>query len=113
MKQQIAIIGNSLKLGSVKHDFEHKLKLVEIYDDKIIILFDPDSYIKKFGQFNNIVAIDFSGNKIWTAELPTNSSGDLYLSITSRDPLIAYSIKGFDCEIDTATGKVNAIEFIK
>lgn len=82
-------------------------------DDKIIVLFDPDSKTGKFGQFPNLIAIDRRGQKIWTAQLPTTETGDAYYRISSRKPLIAYSVCSYSCEIDTQTGKIKQKIFYK
>src|SRR5262245_13198964 len=72
--------------------------------DKIVILLDPDSYRSKFGQFPNLIAVRENGQRVWTAQLPTAESGDRYYRISSTNPLIAYSVRSYSCEIDTTTG---------
>ncbi len=80
---------------------------------RIIVLLDPDAYTEKFGQFPNLLAVSPSGNRLWTAELPTTDPGDRYYKITSRAPLIASSIWSYECEIDPATGKIKNRIFYK
>jgi len=82
-------------------------------DKIIIILYDPDAYASKFGQFPNLIALLPSGERLWTAELPTTTSGDRYYKIASRIPLVAYSIYSEECEIDPATGRIISHRFIK
>ena len=53
----------------------------------VIVLFDPESNMRKFGQFPNLVAYSPDGREIWKAELPTHESGDCYLRIVSERPL--------------------------
>ena len=77
------------------------------------MLFDPDAYTEKFGQFQNLIALKETGELIWKAELPTTTSGDRYYKIAKRLPLVAYSIYSYQCEIDPATGKIKARTFIK
>ncbi len=80
---------------------------------KLIVLFDPDSKINKFGQFANLIAVDILGRTIWTAELPTTETGDAYYRIVSQNPLVAYSVCSFSCEIDLDTGKIKHKSFYK
>ena len=89
--------------------------ILEAYQstDRILILYDPDSYKIKTGQFNNLLCLNIIGEKLWVAELPTTQSGDCYYKIKSINPLIAYSINSFICEVDTVSGKILNKEFIK
>lgn len=80
---------------------------------KVIVLFDPDEYIPKVGQFNNLIALDINGNKLWEAELPTTETGDCYFKILSNSPIKAKSFKSYNCEIDVDTGKIISKEFTK
>ena len=95
-----------IEFGGKKIKLEYPIFDAFAQDDKIIILFNPDSYKKKFGQFPNLIAISRTGEIIWTAELPTNSSGDRYYQLSSRIPLTVDSIFSFECEIDVGTGKI-------
>lgn len=80
----------------------------------VIVLYAPDSLSQRFGQFANLVAIDpATGEQRWAAELPTTSSGDRYYSVSSRKPLVAYSVKSFVCTLDPATGRIIGREFVK
>ena len=80
---------------------------------QIIILLDPDSYTESFGQFRNLVSINYKGESIWEAPLPTTQSGDRYYKISSKSPLIAYSVWSYRCEIDPQTGQILRREFYK
>jgi len=80
---------------------------------RTIVLFDPDSYTEKFGQFPNLIALDNEGQKIWTAQLPTTQSGDRYFQVRSTAPLIANSIYSYRCEIDSDTGRIRQKDFYK
>jgi hypothetical protein len=82
-------------------------------DEKVVVLLDPDAFVEKFGQFNNLCAVDFSGRLLWTAELPTTDPGDRYYKITSRTPLIAYSVWSYECEIDADTGRITRRIYFK
>ncbi len=80
---------------------------------KVIVLFDPDELIPKFGQFNNLIAIDMHGIKLWEAELPTSDTGDCYYKISSKSPLRAISYKSYICEIDLNSGRIISKSFTK
>ncbi|MBY0273391.1 MAG: hypothetical protein K2X02_08335 [Alphaproteobacteria bacterium] len=72
-----------------------------------IILFDRGSNIKKWGQFPNIICLNSKGDKIWTVELPTTSTGDSYYQMGFEDgKLIGDSWRSYSCEIDVNTGKI-------
>jgi hypothetical protein len=79
----------------------------------VIVLFNPDAYTEKFGQFPNLVALRPTGERLWTAELPTTTSGDRYYKVSSRAPLVVYSIYWVECEIELSTGRIKARRFYK
>jgi hypothetical protein len=89
--------------------------ILEVYQlaDRILVLYDPDTYNLAFGQFKNLLCLNLKGGKLWEAELPTTQSGDCYYKIKSVNPLIAYSINSYICEIDIVSGKILNKEFIK
>lgn len=105
--------GNTIRLGEHSWQVEYRIKDVFRVGERIIALYDPDSYKEKFGQFPNLVAFDLNGRDLWTAELPTNESGDCYVEIVSKNPLVVNSWKSFSCEIDLETGKIKGKEFYK
>ena len=80
--------------------------------DIVIVLIDAPAVIKH-GQFQNLLAFDRLGRRLWTADLPTTNTGDTYYAIGSRDPLVALSTQSFDCEIDTTTGHIMRKTFTK
>ena|SRR6266567_4830445 len=92
---------------------EHPIADAFELEGRVIVLFNPDAYTEKFGQFPNLVALRSDGQREWTAQLPTTTSGDRYYRIASRTPLVAYSIYSVECEIDPATGRIKARRFFK
>jgi hypothetical protein len=72
----------------------------------VVVLYDPDAYRETFGQFPNLIAFSVSGEKLWTAALPTNESGDRYYRAYLRDGLMADSLKSFACRIDESSGRI-------
>lgn len=79
----------------------------------IVILFDPDAADEGNGRFHNLMAVDRAGQVQWTAELPTEEPGDRYYKIASSEPLIAYSVRSYDCVIDQSTGRILNKSFTK
>ena len=109
----ISFSERTVNVRSKSIELEYPVANAFMLGDKIIVLFDPDAYTEKFGQFKNLIAVNADGEKIWTAELPTNESGDRYQQVSSRSPLVAYSWKSFDCEIDESTGRIKKKIFTK
>ena len=89
--------------------------------DKVIVLFDPDSYLvdpnykvmrlKGAPSYKNLIAFTKGGVKLWEAEFPRAS--DYYHRITSAVPLIVYSFSSYKCEIDPISGTIKSKEFYK
>jgi hypothetical protein len=81
----------------------------------VVALLDPDANLAKFGQFRNLLGLRRSGEIIWTAELPTSTTGDCYLAVDqdSADRLRARSFSSFDVVIDALTGAIESKEFTK
>jgi len=82
-------------------------------DGRVIVLLDPDARTERFGQFPNLLALAPDGDRLWTAELPTTTSGDRYYRITSQRPLVVESIYSEECEIDQDTGAIKSRRFLK
>lgn len=78
-----------------------------------IVLFAPDSDLRNYGQFRNVVAVDREGNLVWTAELPTTTTGDCYYKIGKRDPLTLYSTQSYDVVVNAETGRIIEKTFTK
>lgn len=105
-EKQIVIDGKAF-------DLEYTIVDAFEFNNLVVVLFDPDDYTLKFGQFANLLAINAAGKHIWTAELPTTASGDRYYKIASKQPLIVYSVCSYECEIDCATGRIVKSTFFK
>jgi hypothetical protein len=102
-----------LYINGRSFELEHPIsEAFELYG-KIIVLLNPDAYMEKFGQFQNLIALKETGELLWKAELPTTNSGDCYYKIASQLPLLVYSFSSWECEIDPATGRINARTFFK
>jgi hypothetical protein len=80
----------------------------------VVVLFEYDSV--KDWPLSNLIGLDPSGHKLWTAELPppTGFRGDVYLSPAHlRRPLQFVSFSSFICTLDVTTGRIIAAEFTK
>jgi hypothetical protein len=103
-----------LEINGQKKFYEFPIQTCINIKNILILLFDPDSYSKKSGQFDNLLGIDEKGEILWKAEHPTTQSGDRYYQIKgSEDSLIAYSIYSFECKIDVLSGKIVESNFYK
>ncbi len=73
--------------------------------ERIVVLYDymsgPTSR-----QFQNVEAFGPSGERLWTAQHPTNETADAYVRFLSVEPLRLSSFVGFDCELDPRTGRL-------
>jgi hypothetical protein len=106
-------VGRDLFIDGTRHELQYPIGNAIEYEDSVIILFDPDSADEGNGRFHNLVAFDRSGQALWTAELATKDAGDRYYKIPSSDPLIAYSVRSYDCVIDRRTGRILERTFTK
>lgn len=79
----------------------------------LVVLFDPDSDPRGYGTFPNLVAVDTDGEPRWTAALPTNSTGDCFVTIKSAEPLVALSWSSYECTIDPLTGAIERSVWLK
>ncbi len=109
----VSFSGRTLDVKGKSIELEYPVRDAFMLGDKIIVLFDPNAYIEKFGQFRNLIALTEDGDRLWSAELPTNQSGDTYFRVSSRNPLVANSFHSFDCEIDESTGRIRKKVFTK
>jgi hypothetical protein len=109
----ISYENQTLTVDGQAHQLEHRILDAIEYDDRVVVLFDPNAHVEKFGQFRNRIAISRHGTRLWVAELPTSTSGDRYYRIVRENSLRASSIYSLVCEIDPATGQILAKEFVK
>jgi len=109
----ISYDGNMLTADGKSYELEHRVADAIESNDRVVVLFDPDAYTAKFGQFPNLIAVSREGTKLWTAELPTTTSGDRYYRLIRGESLRAASIYSFVCEIDPRTGRILRKEFVK
>lgn len=109
----IIFSGNVLVIGGRECRLDFPIIQAVPAGQTAVVLYNPDAYTERFGQFRNLVAVNAQGSIVWTAELPTTSSGDRYYKIASADPLIVYSIWSVQCVIDPETGKIVTQTFTK
>lgn len=105
--------GNIIEINNIKVRLDHPVIDAFIIDEKVVVLFDPDDYIPKYGQFKNLIALNYLGEILWVAELPTTGTGDCYIKIISKNPIKAISYRSQICEINESTGKIVSKEFTK
>jgi hypothetical protein len=80
--------------------------------DRVLVLYD---YMAgpRHRQFQNLEAFTLDGVRLWTAEHPTSTTADAYVSITSVSPLRVSSIASYDCTLDEQSGRLLQSEFTK
>lgn len=105
--------GHNLRIDGV--DYRLAYPIVESFecDGVVVVMFEPDSNPKNWGQFPNIVAVDRQGRQTWEASLPTSNTGDRYYKITSRDPLTAYSVMSYEVVLNLTNGRILTTTFFK
>jgi hypothetical protein len=109
----ISFSGTKLEVDGQSIETEYPIADAFEASGLVVVRYDPDVYTDSFGQFPNLVAFQFDGTKAWTAQLPTNGSGDRYHTISSRAPIVVQSFSCFACEIDPDTGRIVARRFTK
>jgi hypothetical protein len=80
--------------------------------EQVLILYDPMAG-PRHRQFQNLEAFTLDGVRLWTAEHPTSTAADVYVSITSVSPLRAGSFAGYDCTLDVESGRLLQAAFTK
>lgn len=91
----------------------YKIKEAHEISNNILILFAPGEFKSEEKAFNNLHYYDRQGRMLWVAELPTDEPMDRYYKIKSIDPIIAYSVCSYSCNIDPSTGKIIESKFYK
>src|SRR6266511_3567654 len=66
-------------------------------DDRVVVLYDPDSDPRGRGTFPNLAALDASGRELWVAPTAESTTGDCYTHIASVRPLLVHAWSGFLC----------------
>lgn len=103
---KLSFSANRLALGDTVVETTYPIADALTLDNKVIVLYEPDAYTEKMGQFPNLVAFDQDGKQVWIAELPCNHSGERYHKIDVMEKLMGYTWGAYECEIDPATGKI-------
>lgn len=112
-KPEISFSGTNITVRELTWQVEHPVLQAFVVGSNVIVLYDPHIHKGKFGQFTNLVAFCFEGEKLWTAELPTNESGDSYRRAYVQDGLMADSWKSFACRIDESSGRIRSRTYYK
>jgi len=110
MSGPVAFEDRVLRMGATTVELEHPIADAFACGELILVLFRYDA---GWRQFSNLQAIASQGTRAWVAELPTSSSGDAYVGISSRDPLVAASWSGFQCTLDPHSGRITGKAFTK
>ena len=92
---------------------EHPISEAILLNNIVVVIYEPIAQEEKFRQFQNMVAFDLAGQKIWTAEHPTNTTNDCYINFVKTKPLTVWNFACYLCEIDPATGRIIKAQFTK
>jgi len=109
---------NILSVGSIQFELETVIKQVLPMHEIIVVLFDSLAENFLF-EVSNLAGMDYSGNEVWRAKLPSgygitpDPSRSSYMKITNVDPLKTYTSSGFVCRIDPASGRIIESVFTK
>jgi hypothetical protein len=109
----ISFNGRKLSINGTTHELEYPIAKAIQKEGQIFVLYDPDSFTAKTGQFRNVIAIGLDGTIHWRAELPTTTTGDRYYRIALNGSLQAASIFSEVCELNMATGQILRRELVK
>ncbi len=109
----IAFCERLLTIDGTTHELEHPIKLALESGSNVIVLFKKDGQDTRMKGFRNLICISRQGKRLWVAELPTTENMDRYYAIASSQPLIAYSVCSYECEIDPTSGRVVRASFFK
>jgi hypothetical protein len=103
---------SKLTLDGRDFELEYPIQDARELGSRVIVLFRPESS-RGVGQFQNLVAYDDEGRKLWAAEIPTNLGMDAYYQLLPGPELIADSYSSFRCTLDPETGVLVAKSFHK
>ena len=80
--------------------------------DRVLVLYD---YMAgpRHRQFQNLEAFTLDGVRLWTAEHPTSTTADVYVSISSVSPLRVTNFASYDCTLDIESGRLLESVFTK
>ncbi len=113
MTGDVTLLGNTVLVGDRRFELPHPADDAFVLADRLVVLYSPSSESGKVGQFPNLVAFSEDGDLVWIAELPTTQTGDCYYRVVSRQPLVANSVRSFQCTIDPDSGRLVSKEFMK
>lgn len=108
MGNRVMIAGRTI---SLRHPVDQAIRR----GDQLVVRYAVTEHLGRPGTFPNLEAVRLDGTVEWTAELPTNETGDCYyeMEVDGSGILIGRSFKSYVCQIDWASGKIVASEFVK
>jgi hypothetical protein len=110
---ELSFDGKRVSVGAQEWEVEYLIQDAIIIDGKVLVLYDPDARPNRYGQFRNLVAFNLKGEKIWTAEHPTNGTADVYIEIVKKEPFTVWNFACYNCTINPANGKLVEAIFTK
>lgn len=112
--KKVTYIDNFLYVNSQKIECSQVIKEVLEFEKIIVVLLNPNAKTDKKKKYRNLIAYDYKGQYIWSADLPKSRMvNDAYWKISSKSPLIVKSFSSNDCTIDIKNGEIKEISFYK
>lgn len=115
MSDEPVVMGDRVIVGPVSVSLRHPADQALRHGDHLVVRYAVTVHLGRPGTFPNLEALDLEGTVVWTAELPTNETGDCYYAaeVDSGGNLIARSLKSYVCRIDWDSGRIVEREFVK
>lgn len=115
MSDEPVLMGDRVIVGSDSVPLRHPADQAIRHGDRLVVRYAVTEHLGQPGTFPNLEAVHLDGTVAWTAELPTNETGDCYYDAEVDDEghLIARSFKSYVCRIDWDSGRILEREFVK
>lgn len=116
--------GTTLNIGDTTVEFDYPIREMIELEDKVLVLLEgegsmesrSDSGVFKYEEVrsDNVIAIDKSGNQLWTIAIP-ESSQDSYEWIKENEngKIVAKHYNTWVYEIDLETGEIESLHWQK
>jgi hypothetical protein len=104
--------GRELRLGQRVVQLDHQVREAVSVGPVVAVLFDPAAVSGKVGVFPNLIGVSTDGVVVWTAAVPTSTTGDCFVGVGSaEDRFVATSWSGWRHVIEPMTGAIVDREF--
>jgi hypothetical protein len=99
--------GRTLRIGERDVELEFPISQAMVVRDVIVVLYDHGAQPGWPGVFENLIGVNADGDIIWTADLPTDYTGDSYLEVEfDAGSLVASSWSGRRVVVAPGSGRI-------